>query len=79
METLARLGWRTSLVWRKPVSRHYFNERVVLRAVYDRDCLHDHLFAAEEGVADEFAGAQRYWLLSVCHLYGLKNAVSTTL
>ena len=50
----------------------------MLRFEYERDCLHDHLFAAEEGVANEFAGAQRYWLLSVCHTCGLKTAVSTT-
>lgn len=42
-------------------------------------CLHDHLFPAKEGVADEFAGAQRYWLLSVCHLRGLESAISMTL
>lgn len=29
--------------------------------------LHYHLLAAEEGVANEFAGAERYWLLFVCH------------
>ena len=46
---------------------------------YDGECLHDHLFAAEEGVADEFAGAQRYWLLSICHNYGLKTVVSIVL
>ena len=40
--------------------------------------LHDHLFPTEEGVADEFAGAQRYWLLSVCHLCGLKTGVSVS-
>ena len=33
--------------------------------------LHDHLLATEEGIADEFAGAQCYWLLSVCHDCGL--------
>ena len=46
---------------------------------FDREYLHDHLFPAEEGVADEFAGAQRYWLLSICHLRGLESAVSIAL
>lgn len=29
---------------------------------------HDHLLSTEEGIADEFACAQRYRLLSVCHV-----------
>lgn len=33
--------------------------------------LHDHLLPAEEGIADELARAQRYWLLSVRHVYDL--------
>lgn len=33
--------------------------------------LHDHLLSAEEGVADELARAQRYWLLPVRHVYNL--------
>ena len=28
---------------------------------------HDHLLPTEKGIADEFARAQRYGLLSVCH------------
>lgn len=38
--------------------------------------VHDHLLAAKEGVADEFAGAQRDWLLAVGHGRGLAVAVS---
>ena len=79
METLARLGWRTSLVIEEAVSWHYFEERIVLEFGYDGECLHDHLFAAKEGIADEFAGAQRYWLLSVCHIDGLETVVSMVL
>ena len=30
--------------------------------------IHDHLLAAEEGVADEFTGAERYRLLLVGHI-----------
>ena len=55
-----------------------FRERIVLGIGCDGECLHDHLFAAEERVADEFAGAQRDWLLSVCHLCGLKTRVSVS-
>ena len=29
---------------------------------------HDHLLSTEEGVADEFARAQRDGLLSICHI-----------
>ena len=52
------------------------DKRAVLGIGCDRECLHDHLFAAEERVADEFSGAQRYWLLSVCHLRGLEGTAS---
>lgn len=38
--------------------------------------IHDHLLAAEERVADEFAGAQRYGLLAVCHICGSSKGVS---
>jgi hypothetical protein len=34
--------------------------------------LHDHLLAAEEGVANELARSQRDWLLTVRHLEGLR-------
>lgn len=33
--------------------------------------LHDHLPSAQEGVSDELACAQCYWLLSVRHVYDL--------
>ena len=39
--------------------------------------VHDHLLSTEEGIADEFACAQRYGLLSVGHLCGLEDTVST--
>ena len=42
----------------------------------DVDGLHNHLLAAEEGIADEFAGAQRDGLLAVCHGCELENSVS---
>ena len=48
METLARLGWRTSLY------RHdQYRSMVSLRIKVD---LHNHLLAGEEAVGDEFAG-----------------------
>lgn len=38
--------------------------------------IHYHLFPAKEGIADEFAGAQRDGLLSVGHGYILGSYVS---
>ncbi len=40
---------------------------------------HDHLLSTEEGVADEFAGAQRDGLLSIGHVCWLYCSVSANL
>lgn len=40
--------------------------------------VHDHLLAAKERIADEFAGAQRDRLLAVCHNCGLVVAIGVT-
>jgi hypothetical protein len=37
--------------------------------------LHDHLLTAEEGIADEFARAQRDGLLTVCHFDGYEEVI----
>lgn len=39
--------------------------------------VHNHLLPTKKGIADEFAGPQRYWLLSVGHVCGLRNVVSS--
>lgn len=70
LETLARLGWRTSLQERLSVLAASHNLRAAASHCANLDgwSLHDHLLSAEERVADEFASPQRHGLLSVGHI-----------
>lgn len=79
METLAREGWRTSLdcggevSWRREEGGAGEGD---LMGEEEEEGVHDHLLAAEEGVADEFAGAEGDGLVFVGHGGGLGVLVS---
>lgn len=53
LETLARLGWRTSL--ELAVRNNALSYAIYIHCIQH---LHDHLATTEEGVADELAGAE---------------------
>ena len=75
LEMLARLGWRISLRAYQnlvPPFMYFFGDGVQR---YRRANLHHHLLPAEEGVADEFARAQRDRLLTVRHLDGCREVI----
>ena len=68
-----RSAARERQVWTVSLRRIFTGRRV-------RACkyIHDHLLAAEQGIADEFAGAQGDGLLFVGHSYNRESAVSTS-